>query len=1066
MANLLLKKVQNAIGEGILMPQDYEAAILATRNDPEVTEYLRSLIPTNNTVTRRDEAQVQRKAVQAQDETPAPAGDTVDRREKAQEQRQKVQEKAIEKKEQEAIAARTTEEGRALTLEEIQNSPFLTEQGIFPGDLFDGENIIRKYSTDDDAMLGGVLITQEDVDSSPYLQENNVDAGSRMIGDTIIPSQLSDSWAQYRYGMAETLSPIASAGAILERYFPFKATRDLTGGRPHYMAGQDWNIDLQTPDEYWEIEGYMDMSPDQRREAANAKRERDIQQEFGQFFQPDPESLARLAGQTTTAFADPSLALSMGATIPKMMVRGGITVGSLDALNQAAIKGEVDPIQTAMATSAGMVFVPAVGWVAQKVTSKAAAKKADKLLDKAQGTLDAHVATQGPVSAPAKVLEESGFNPIAVEKAIQTTGRKLRLHGSGKTASEAIQQAVTKDSAVTRQYSKGLDRYLGSIGTRLRLKDEGMFGRLRNTEYNMTVNTYAKTEQVEPFLRGLQALPKAAYRDVSKHLYNGAFGLAKKTMGRFNPALVETFDTTVVPMLKDLSKKLKESGQSFDELDNYFPRIMKDYEGWRKNAGLDYQGYLDKQIRAATKKKKRELSPSEREHVIETAMRGYNYSGSGKPSYAKQRVITLKDKDLDFYASPEEALSMYIRRAVNDIEVAQFFKGSTTKSDDGLLDIDTSIGQYVENARKAGNIKAEDEGEIVELLKARFVGGQQSAAQAFQTIKDLGYMGTIANPVSAVTQLADPATSAFLYGFRNTIASMFGTKNVTMVDQGLQQVAAEFTDSNPKVIARLLDKGLKLSFFKATDRLGKETLMNAAIRKARQQVKSDKGIAKLREKYGRVYGDEFDGLVADLKAGDMTENIKFYAFNELADVQPIVLSEMPEVYLNNPNGRILYMLKSFTLKQWDIVRREVVGEWNKGNKLTAVKKAALMASYLTAANTSTGVIKDMMRGREVKPEDLPSRSMWALLGVFGLNKYTADKFFAKGDVMGGVINTLRPATPIIDSAFKIGTELPKEDPQLESTLNSIPLVGPLVYNWFGGGAEKYNERMEKERRGR
>ena len=1053
MSTVLLDKVKNAIGEGILMPQDYGSAILASKNDPDVTNYLQGLIPKDNTVTRRDEAQAQREVVQEQDETPAPAGDTLDRREEAQEQRQRVK-----PKEEERV--------RPLTIEEIQASPFLTEQGIMPGDLLDGDNIVRKYSTADDAMLGGTIITQEDINSSPYLQENNVDAGSRMVGDTIIPSQLSDSWAQYRYGMAETLSPMGSVGAILERYFPFKAARDLTGGRPHYMAGQDWNTELQTPDEYWEVEGYMDMSPDQRRETANAKRERDIQQEFGQFFQPDPDSLARIGGQTTSAFVDPTLAFSMGATVPQMAIRGGLTFGSLDALNQEAIKGEVDPIQTAMATAAGATFVAGLGWVGKKVVSKAATKKANKLLDTAQAKLDSHVVTHGATDAPAKILEEAGFNPLGVEKAIQTTGRKLRLHGSGRTASEAIQQAVTKDSAVTRQYSKALDYYLGSIGTRLRLKDEGMFGRLRNTEYNMTVNTYGKTEQIEPFLRGLQGLPKGAYRDVTKHLYNGSFDLAKKTMGRFNPALAETFDTTVVPMLKDLSKQLKESGQSFDELDNYFPRIMKDYEGWRKSAGLDYQGYLDKQLLAAAKKKKRKLFPAEREKVIESAMRGYNYVGTGKPSYAKQRILTLKDRDLDFYAAPEEALSMYIRKAVNDIEVAKFFKGSVAKSDDGILDIDASVGKYVEDAAKTGNLKPEDQGEIVELLKARFVGGQQSAGQAMQTIKDLGYTGTIANPVSAVTQLADPATSALLYGFRNTIASMFGAKNMKLVDIGLEQVAIELTNGDPRGTARFLDKMMKLSGFKATDRLGKETLMNASLRKARQMAKSNKGVAKLREKYGKVYGDEFDGLVADLKAGDMTENIKFYAFNELADVQPIILSEMPEAYLNSPNGRILYMLKSFTLKQWDIVRREIMGEWNKGNKLTAVKKATVMAGYLTVANTSTGVIKDMMRGKEVKPEDLPDRSMWALLGVFGLNKYTSDKFFAKGDVKGGLVNMIVPATPIIDAAFKLGTELPKEDPALESTLNAIPLVGPLVYNWFGGGAEKYNERMDKERRDR
>lgn len=62
-----------------------------------------------------------------------------------------------------------------------------------------------------------------------------------------------------------------------------------------------------------------------------------------------------------------------------------------------------------------------------------------------------------------------------------------------------------------------------------------------------------------------------------------------------------------------------------------------------------------------------------------------------------------------------------------------------------------------------------------------------------------------------------------------------------------------------------------------------------------------------------------------------------YLFNELAEIQPITLSEMPERYLKHPNGRIMYALKSFTLKQIDVLRKNIVQEWNKGNKIKAVK---------------------------------------------------------------------------------------------------------------------------------
>lgn len=1038
----LLDKVKNAVSAGILKPDDYESAITASRDNVQVAEYLRGLQPS------------QEAAVVPEFATPAA---TFAAR----------QEGTREQKQQDTIDARTTDKGRSLTLEEIYASPFLRENGIMPGDVVKDGAIKRVYSTDEDAKLGGEIITQEAIDSSPYLQENNVSVGSRFIGGTLIDSEFSDAWTQFRYMFDSELSPIQSGTAIMERYFPFKATAALTGGRPHYMAGQDWNVELQTPDQFMEAEGYMEMSPDQRREAANAKREREIYKEFGQFFEPDPDSLAGATGQVVKSFADPTLALSMGTTLPRMAFRGASTIGGLDVLNQVGTEGEVDPARAAKAAAAGLVFVPAVGYVVQKVAARSATKGANKLVDQAQKQLDVHITREGPVSDIAMVLEEAGINPLAVEKALVNTSRKLRLHGSSQSANTAIEKAITKDSAVTRQYSKAFDQYLGSIATRLRLIDEGAFGRLRETEFKMSVNTYKATQTIEPFLKQLVELPAAVKSDLTKHIYNGDFINATALMNRVNPLMTKEFEDVIQPLLKQLGEELQESGSTFERIANYFPRgSVKDYDGLRQDLGLEFQGYIDKQLAAAAKRKGKNLNVSEKEQVIESAMRGYNHTGAGKASYAKERVLTLKNSNLKYYRQPEESLSMYVRNAINDIEVANFFKGNLTKSDDGLIDIDDSITNYVKQAMADGNIDPKHQLEMTELISSRFKGGQQSASNAAQNIKDLGYLGTIANPVSAVTQLADPANAVFLYGFRHTISAMFGGKALKMADLGLDQVAIELTNGDPRALAVGLNKMMSLSLFKATDRLGKETLINAAFKSARSQVKTDKGVAAFKAKHGKIYGDEIDSLVADLKTGDLTDNVKLFAFNNLADVQPITLSEMPEEYLNAKNGRLLYMLKSFTLKQWDIVRREVVGEYNKGNKLYAAKQAARMAGYLTVANTGTGVIKDLMRGREIKPEDVPDRALWALLGVFGMNKYTTEKYFAKGDIVGGILNTLAPATPLITAAFTLGAEAVSDDPDIKKTLRPIPLVGDLTYNWFAGGAEEYNERMDKERRGR
>ena len=177
--------------------------------------------------------------------------------------------------------------------------------------------------------------------------------------------------------------------------------------------------------------------------------------------------------------------------------------------------------------------------------------------------------------------------------------------------------------------------------------------------------------------------------------------------------------------------------------------------------------------------------------------------------------------------------------------------------------------------------------------------------------------------------------------------------------------------------------------------------------------------------------------------------------------------EMPQPYLDNPNiGRISYMLKSFMIKQLDVARRGVIQEFKKGNKKTAIKNATVLAGYLSAANVGTRLVRDFLLGRDIEPEQIPTQAMWALTGVYGIDKYSTERYLEKGKLTEFAVNFIRPATPIIDETLKTGKKgldaLYGEDVDFKPALKAIPLIGPLAYNWFGGGAEKYNERLEKE----
>lgn len=200
-----------------------------------------------------------------------------------------------------------------------------------------------------------------------------------------------------------------------------------------------------------------------------------------------------------------------------------------------------------------------------------------------------------------------------------------------------------------------------------------------------------------------------------------------------------------------------------------------------------------------------------------------------------------------YYVSPEESLSLYLRNAVNSRERYNFFGRNFTKNEKGSFDADTSIGKIIEEEKAAGRLDVTKEDELLDLVKSRFMGGEQSVGSSMGVIRDLGYMGTIANPISAITQFGDLGISGGLNGFRNTLAAMFNKKDIKIVDIGLTNIQQEMAEGDVRTSAKILNKLFTLSGFRAVDRLGKESLMNAAFRKNIKLLKSKRGEAEFRK---------------------------------------------------------------------------------------------------------------------------------------------------------------------------------------------------------------------------
>ena len=296
-----------------------------------------------------------------------------------------------------------------------------------------------------------------------------------------------------------------------------------------------------------------------------------------------------------------------------------------------------------------------------------------------------------------------------------------------------------------------------------------------------------------------------------------------------------------------------------------------------------------------------------------------------------------------------------------------------------------------------------------------------------QGFRDLTYTSTLGNPLSAMTQLQDIAMGFRYNGVSAQMKGLFGTKQVdAMKDFGLDKIEQDLAGSI-SATSRILDRALKVTGFSKLDRLGKNSIVNGALRAAMSKAKSPKKMAAFEKELRRTFGNETESVMADLrkidpanKGSDVTENVKLYLFHKLADVQPISLSEMPKKYLDNPNGRIFYALKSFALKQVDILRREGWHKMKSKDLKTKYEGVEYLATYALLFSGSGALVKeskDAVRGKGFHIEDLPDNALDSVLSMVLASRWSASKFLS-GDFEGAAMDTIMPPMQVLDAPFK------------------------------------------------
>lgn len=413
--------------------------------------------------------------------------------------------------------------------------------------------------------------------------------------------------------------------------------------------------------------------------------------------------------------------------------------------------------------------------------------------------------------------------------------------------------------------------------------------------------------------------------------------------------------------------------------------------------------------------------------------------------------------------SSHEIKEEEIRFRRNEIKELEKELESKFTEDDRESALNKSIGAYTKKLIDSKIITPKDEIRLKEILKARF--NQKGVSGWVSDIKNIGYISTMGNPFSAITQIGDLSFSMYKNGIFNTmlgIKKSLGQDKITKKDLGIDKIAQEF-ESDSKT-SKLVDKIFKLVGLENIDALGKEAFINAAFERLKKQAQDSlrfKNDASEFDKYLEpIFGKQAaEQVKKDLVNDVISEDVKYLLFSEISDFQPISLAEMPEIYLTSGNGRIAYMLKTYSIKLLDVFRNEAFKQM-KTNPLRGLSNLIKLTAYVSAMGVGSDVLKDLIMGREI---DLKPTFIDNILKLALLSKYQVDKSAKDGIGKTVLANALPPSNLFDDLLKDLGDEKFRtgEKPITHlRTIKNIPVAGKLYYWWFGGGSE-YKEEEKK-----
>jgi len=560
--------------------------------------------------------------------------------------------------------------------------------------------------------------------------------------------------------------------------------------------------------------------------------------------------------------------------------------------------------------------------------------------------------------------------------------------------------------------------------------------------------------------------------------------------------LLNDFNLLVRPLLDKLHQQAIASGQDVNYLFEYYPRRVKDLEGLMNYYGQAVSEDFVEYLRIENKRRQGageiQIVTMEQKAVeLQKYLRKKSFVNSSKiPANFKTRTNNmLTEEELEFYEDPSKALGQYVSSVIV-ANAEQELLGKARNATTAPVTIDGKNHDVIDLKDSSGSLSLK----IVELMqrgeidKTKFIDLQYGLTQLFgpnkssenmlaEMSRTFSYGSLLVQPTTTLSQLYDIAFMSMDNNIARVMATLFTKKDFTLRMAGINTstVSAEFvTDPKGKGVKKFMNDAvrtmLKAGGFTRMDQLLKETNLTTNYNRMKRVSKlstNSRAYKNLRKELIYMQGE----VDADLTLGDLRQGIhdsprvREAVVRKLLETQPINRLEMPLVVSDNPNTRMLYTMKSFVIKQANLVgNRYLAVIFSTKSSLGEKKDAILGLMYLAFLFQLVGfpidILKALVSGRDIYQNDIATDGAFRIAGV---SSFTVGKF--ADDPFGTVASYFAPVA--LSQGYQMSNDFVKVRDGEQSFMDPFLKLSPYSNVWYyryGPGVFKEGKKRFYKRR--